>query len=774
MDALTRGRMPAAIALAAVTLLAVAAWLAELPPAPAGRDAPPGSFSAARAWPVLERIATEPTPIGSAAGDEVRDHLVAELRALGLRPEVSTGTGAHAFGPGDVVAGIAENVIATVPGRDSTGTVVLAAHYDSTPTTPGAGDDKASVAAVLEIARALLAGPQLRNDLVILLSDGEEPGLIGAEAFTRHPAARGGGVVVNLEGPGNDAPSAVYNVTPGGGGLVGAFARSMPHPVGESALVGAYRESGFHSDLTVLEENGWIGIDLGLAGGRAYYHHPRDTAGALDPAALQMHGDNALAMVREVGEADLRELREPGDEVFLAVLGVVVRYPSGLVTPLAVAAVVAVLAVAGYARLSWRRDDLPPVTVPRLAAGALAVLVAVVVSGVPATALWPVLTAVEPGYADLVSDPYRPGPYRLALVLAAVAVAWGLHVAVRRWLNGVTLAAGVLFWLAVLGLAGAVLMPGASHYGSLPALTGAAGLAGALALRRRPVAAVAALACGVTPGVLLFSVGARSIGTATGLAMATPAGVLHGLAALCAIPLLAAATPRRRVTAVAGPALAAALALVLAGVGVQANRFGPDQPRPAHLAYVLDAGSRQAQWISMHEPPHPWAAERATRAPGAWDLPLPYRQKPAAAGPAPAVALPAPELTVLEERRDGGETVLRVRASGRRSAYQLNLHVDGRVTGGEYRVPGLEPVRLPQAGVDDGPWPFEVQFFAPPAEGVEFTLRVAGAGRPRMAVADVTLGLGEIPGHRPRPAGVDKTPSGGGLPTDSVTVVRTY
>src|SRR5690606_29400304 len=140
---------------------------------------------------------------------------------------------------------------------------------------------------------------------------------------------------------GNDAPSAVYNVTPGGGGLVGAFARSMPHPVGESALVGAYRESGFHSDLTVLEENGWIGIDLGLAGGRAYYHHPRDTAGALDPAALQMHGDNALAMVREVGEADLRELREPGDEVFLAVLGVVVRYPSGLVTPLAVAAVVA-------------------------------------------------------------------------------------------------------------------------------------------------------------------------------------------------------------------------------------------------------------------------------------------------------------------------------------------------------------------------------------------------------------------------------------------------
>ncbi|MFD2355256.1 M28 family peptidase [Nonomuraea ferruginea] len=180
---------------------------------PAGRDAPPGSFSVERAWPVLERIAGEPTPVGSAAGDAVRDHLVAELTRLGLRPEVQTGASAHPFG-GDVVAGVTENVIAVVPGADSTGRVVLAAHYDSTPTTPGASDDKASVAAILEIARALRAGPPLRNDLVLLLSDGEEPGLIGAEAFLRHPMARDGGVVVNLEGPGNAAPSSVYNVTP--------------------------------------------------------------------------------------------------------------------------------------------------------------------------------------------------------------------------------------------------------------------------------------------------------------------------------------------------------------------------------------------------------------------------------------------------------------------------------------------------------------------------------------------------------------------------------
>ncbi|MGI5269466.1 M28 family peptidase [Nonomuraea sp. CA-218870] len=841
MTSFARRRPAAAVALVAVTLLAAAAWFAELPPAPAGRDAPPGSFSADRAWPTLERIADRPTPIGSAAGDAVRDHLVAELTRLGLRPEVRTEAGTYGFGGGDVVAGIAENVIAVIPGRDPTGRVVLAAHYDSTPTTPGASDDKASVAAVLEITRALLTGPRLRNDLVILLSDGEEPGLIGAAAFARHPLARDGGVMINMEGPGNAAPSSVYNVTPGGGALVGAFARAMPHPVGESALVAAYRETGFHSDLTVLEENGWIGIDLGLSGGRAYYHHPRDTPAALDRGALQMHGDNALAMVREVGGADLRELRGPRDEVFFSLLGMVARYPAGLATPLAALAALAVLAVAAYARLSAR--PLPvsppspvdrrgrsggqgepggvPVTVPRLFAGVVAVLGVLVVMGGLGTGLWPALVALDPGYGDLVSDVYQPWPYRLALAVSAVAVTWAGHVALRRWLNAVVLAVGTLFWLAVLGVAGALLMPGASHYGSLTALAGAAGLAGALASRRRPVLGAAVLACGAAPAVLLFSVGARSMSNATGLALATPAGLFYAFAALALLPLLAAITPtaahvrggttggavaasergeaadgaagpvrgegtgpvrgpapvavaqgRRRVAVWAGPAVAAVLALVLAGVGLVVNRFGPEQPRLAHLAYVLDADARQGSWVSMTEPPHPWAAERAPHVPASWDLPLPYRQTPARVGPAPAVALPAPELTVLEERRDGDGTVLRVRMRSQRAAYQLNLHVGGLVTGGEFAVPGQAPVPLPRIEREDGPWPFEVQFFAPPARGVEFTLRVEGAARPRLAVADITLGLDGVPAHRARPAGVDLTPSGGGLPTDSVTVVR--
>jgi acetylornithine deacetylase/succinyl-diaminopimelate desuccinylase-like protein len=116
----------------------------------------------------------EPTPIGSVAGDAVRDYLVSTLSAAGLSVEVQKGLGSRTFG-GVTAAGLVDNVVATLPGYASTGRVVLAAHYDTTFGTPGAADDKSSVAAMLETARAL-GGEPSRNDIVMIFTDGEEVG----------------------------------------------------------------------------------------------------------------------------------------------------------------------------------------------------------------------------------------------------------------------------------------------------------------------------------------------------------------------------------------------------------------------------------------------------------------------------------------------------------------------------------------------------------------------------------------------------------------------
>ncbi|MFI6503207.1 M20/M25/M40 family metallo-hydrolase [Nonomuraea typhae] len=801
------------VALAALAAVAFAAWLAERPPAPLAEDAPEAGFSATRAWPHLEKIAGGgPTPVGSPGGDRIRDYLVGRLAALGLEPEVQTGVGARSFGSA-IVSGLTENVVARIPGTASTGQVVLAAHYDSTTTTPGTSDDKASVAAILEIVRALRAGgEQPRNDLVILLSDGEEPGLLGAESFAaHHPLAKAGGVVINLEGPGNGAPSAVYNVTPGGTGLTGVFAAS-PYPVGESALIGIYRQTGFHSDLTTLEEHGFIGVDLGTAGGRAYYHHPRDTVANFDPAVLQMHGANGLALTRAALAADLPRLREPSDAAFFSAFGAVVRIPGALILPLAVLGALVVLAFAVLARVR-RAASLPGM--------GLAVLTAAAPAGLAYAAgdrLWPLLGLLRPGYARMVyGEPYRPDLYRLALIALALALVWGWFVLLRRRFGPVALSVGALAWLAVAGVGLAGAMPGMFYYGALPALAG--GLAGIAALflnGRRPLLgrgsahlALAVQTAAAAVGVVLLTTGARTF-AAFGLALAATVMVLLVLAAFAALPVLAAATPaaaataatpdtaatpatptapttpatagasegpgaarslQGRLRAAAGPVGAAVLAVALVAAGLVYDQFDGQRPEAAHLAYVLDGESGQAHWVTSDERLHPWAAGLTPEVSGSWTLPLPYGMSPAHTGKAVAAGLPAPEVSVLSRRQEGAETVTRVRVRSLRDAYQLNLHADRPARAGAIRVDGRPGVPLPQPEEEpgEGEWPFEAQFFAPPGAGVEFELRTSGA--PTLLATDMTIGLDGLDGYRPRPATVDLTSSTGGLPTDAVVVV---
>ncbi|SCE76782.1 Peptidase family M28 [Micromonospora viridifaciens] len=776
-----RRRLPAAVA-AVVALLAVGAGvLVDLAtPAPRPADAPAGQFSAGRAYQHVKVIAARPHVAGSTANDQVREHLVGVLRGLGLETEVqdtvAPEAGQLSGAAGGATLARVRNVVARLPGTASTGRVFLVAHYDSVQSGPGGNDDGAGTASILEVARALTAGPRPRNDIVFVLTDAEEACLCGASAFAAgHPLAADGGVVLNLEARGSTGPVIMFETSRNNAKLVDVFGRGAPHPVGTSFAVEIYRALPNGTDFTAFLDHDFVGLNSAYIDGGAVYHTPLDTPATMDRGSLQMHGDNALGLAREFGRADLRELRSGHDATYFPVPGGLVRYPGWLVLPLAL---LALLAVGALGWLLVRRRRVA--TVWALVAGFWLTLVPIVVAPLGAWLLWAAITAIRPGYAGLL-DPYRPVWYRLAVLALAAAVLFTWYALTRRRVGPAALAFGGLAWLALLGVLLAAEVPGGAYLATLPALAGA--LAGLAALATRldgpwPVVAVT-LAGAVAVVVLLPTV--VLLFPALGMAMGGVAAlfaVLLGLAALPVVDLLhpqaggqrgLMALRARRLGAL--PATAAALAAaLLAGVGLTVDRFDAAHPVPTHLMYALDADTGKAQWLSREDDPQPWTdgyvndtVDVSDEFPGLGGSEL-------RAGPAPAANLPAPKVELLSDAETAnGDRRIRVRVVPRRPVRLLSLHLNADALGSG----GMSAAIVAGQPVDrDDLWALGFIFHAPPPEGVEFDLTFDASGNElRLRAMDASDGLTDLPGFHPRPPTVGVAPS---HTSEMLAVAKTY
>ncbi|KAH0073560.1 endoplasmic reticulum metallopeptidase 1, partial [Aureobasidium melanogenum] len=83
------------------------------------------------------------------------------------------------------------------------GGVLVNAHFDSVSTGFGATDDGVGVISVLQLLSHFTKQEnQPHRGILFLLNNGEEDGLYGAKAFTRHPLAQFPRAFLNLEGAG--------------------------------------------------------------------------------------------------------------------------------------------------------------------------------------------------------------------------------------------------------------------------------------------------------------------------------------------------------------------------------------------------------------------------------------------------------------------------------------------------------------------------------------------------------------------------------------------
>ncbi|MFO7978509.1 MAG: M28 family peptidase, partial [Bacteroidales bacterium] len=308
--------LTALLVMAGILFIILISFHASRPPAVVPAEASAEAFSAARAAMHLPQIASVPNPLGSTANAEVGEYLYEQLQVLGLEPQVQT----TRYQYHDRVANLV-NVMARIEGTGDGSAILFMGHYDSRISAPGASDNGSAVITMLELIRMLQHHPTTENDMIFLFSDGEEFGLLGAQAFmAEHPWTQGIGLVINFEAMGTNGQSLMFETGTNNLEVVREFARAVPYPVGNSLSVEIYNRMPNYTDFEVFKTLGYQGLNFAYIGNSFDYHTPGDNIENTDLRSVQHHGSYAAALALYFANKPL-ELEQEQNAVYFNTFG---------------------------------------------------------------------------------------------------------------------------------------------------------------------------------------------------------------------------------------------------------------------------------------------------------------------------------------------------------------------------------------------------------------------------------------------------------------------
>ncbi len=356
------------LTLAVTVVIGIAlAILGTTPQSPASISSDEASFSAERAMEHVRIIAAEPHPTGSVANAKVRSYLVAELEALGAEVSLSEGSVPERSlarlgrwsgeAPPDALT--LTNVIGVIPGRDrAKPAIALMAHHDTVWGSPGASDDTAGVASILEAVRAITSQGTVERDIIVLMTDGEELGLLGAQQFIdENPLADKIGGMINLEARGAGGRTTLFQTSKDNRAAIELYAGAVSRPGGSSLATFVYEVLPNDTDLTPALERPYVAYNLSFIGRPGLYHSAKATPENLDQGAVQDMGDQTLELTLALANAD--ELPEAAeDRTFFDVFGIFLLHYGAVIgwVLLALAAVLHVICLRMNQPGGWWRS----------------------------------------------------------------------------------------------------------------------------------------------------------------------------------------------------------------------------------------------------------------------------------------------------------------------------------------------------------------------------------------------------------------------------------
>ena len=283
-----------------------------------------GTFSIQNAHDHVKKISDLPHYSGSQNHKRVKSYIIRQLQDLGLDVVIQKTNIANRANTFIQV----ENIIAKIKGTGTESekqSLLLMSHYDSAPySSHGASDAGSGVAVILEGIRAYLAqNKQPKNDIIILITDAEEIGLLGAQAFfTKHHLAKEVGAVLNFEARGTAGSSYMFMETNHGNqALLKAFNESgVQLNQSNSLAYSIYKMLPNATDLSVFKnEIDGIGYNFAFIDNHFNYHTALDNAQNLSLDSLAHQAMYLMPMINKLSQIDLSSLKSDKDDVYFQV-----------------------------------------------------------------------------------------------------------------------------------------------------------------------------------------------------------------------------------------------------------------------------------------------------------------------------------------------------------------------------------------------------------------------------------------------------------------------
>lgn len=741
------------------------------PPKAKPASAPLTEFSAERAMSYVRQIAREPHAIGTPGHARVKTYLLNTLKTLGLDPQVqealvinppgSPGSSVNSGTMLGVSSGSAYvyNVIARLKGSSPGKALLLMAHYDSQPNASGAGDDGSGVAAILETARAIQQGKQLKHDVIILFTDGEEYGLMGAKAFLKHPWAAEVGLVINLEARGTGGASMTFEMSPENGWIVEQFAKSVPYPVASSLAYEVYRSLPNDTDFTVFRKAGYSGVNSAFIDGFVHYHKLTDTPENLDKNSLQHHGDNMLALVQNVGNIPLDHLKAP-DKVFFNWAGnELVHYPMKFDWFWMFLLSATLLAVF---TLGLRQKAL---SVRQVLGGfGLYLICLIIICGFCLLVNMGVHRALP--LTHFFNGSYGSSMFFVAYALLTIG-AFGLLINLAlRWILPLSLVFGAYLFVYSLTLAGFILLPATTYLFMFPLLSTSAGLLfvqwqtkGHAELR--PVQ-IWILLISTLPALFIVMPLVKMLFVTFDLQLPVASVLLLVLVLALLLPLwilVEKGLRRKKKPVLPLVSLASGIIVMLVAIANEA----PDARQPLHTqtSYFLNADTKQAVWASYYfMEPDEWNKQFFTK-PTIGKLteiypdtlltgPYQYLKNPAT-----AITDAPPEAVILSDITSSVSRELTLELHSRRGAAHIEAVLFPEKAENVLAVElNDEPVEIKSQLTSAGPAFDIILFGLPESKRITLTVKLKPGNSLRIMLYDQSIGLPVKLIKIPRPAHV--------------------